>query len=158
MYFCRHCLSLFLSTIQWVWLLDFVSYKIHIFICSRIFKLIFVWLYFNKITKLSRVEFQSSTWSSYQPNNDLSCICCCFTKNGNKSWSTKQKKKLCGYIWRHCFESPVALHDANEKRVQCAVFDLWPIYQNVFIPLQRQIVRVKNCWSFTNDSKVVFVA
>lgn len=92
MYFCRHCLSLFLSTIQWVWLLDFVSYKIHIFICSRIFKLIFVWLYFNKITKLSRVEFQSSTWSSYQPNNDLSCICCCFTKNGNKSWSTKQKK------------------------------------------------------------------
>lgn len=35
-----------------------------------------------------------------------------------------RNKKLCGYIWRHCFESPVALHDANEKRVQCAVFDL----------------------------------
>lgn len=54
------------------------------------------WFSYNristKISKLSRVEFQRSTWSSYQPNNDLSCICCCFTKNGNKSWSTKQKK------------------------------------------------------------------
>lgn len=122
MYFCRHCLSLFLSTIQWVWLLDFVSYKIHIFICSRIFKLIFVWLYFNKITKLSRVEFQSSTWSSYQPNNDLSCICCCFTKNGNKSWSTKQKKTMRIHLEALFWKSSGITRCKRKKSTMCCIW------------------------------------
>lgn len=139
MYFCRHCLSLFLSTIQWVWLLDFVSYKIHIFICSRIFKLIFVFQQ-NLHVESSRVP-TFYTWSSYQPNNDLSCICCCFTKNGNKSWSTKQKQKK----YADTFGGTVLIvqwHYAmqTKKSTMCStVFDLWPIYQNVFIPLQRQI-------------------
>lgn len=158
MYFCRHCLSLFLSTIQWVWLLDFVSYKIHIFICSRIFKLIFVFQQ-NLHVESSRVP-TFYTWSSYQPNNDLSCICCCFTKNGNKSWSTKQKQKNMRIHLEVLFWKSSGITRCKQKRVQCArLYLICDQYIKMYsFRYKDKFVRVKNCWSFTNDSKVVFVA